>query len=442
MSKCVLRFQTDEIAGTSHTVPNNRIVRLYGTARGIKGAGYIGNVLLDRVKRLGVPTSKQAFDILTISMAVTAADTFFKREEFSDNNWARDFELHVPVVQHEVWSKVGHQLEQILHFLTGDRWCLNFLPDGPNKPNVEGSRLKKILDLNKVDSVCLYSGGLDSWLGVKQLIKEAKYPALVSHSYPKDSSRQKLLYKGFNQKLQWFEANASPFQFGGGNDTSMRSRSFNFLAMGAVVADAAGKLNDIEKIPLYIPENGFIALNAPLTPRRLGTHSTRTAHPNYLTKMQQLFDEVGIRAQITNPFNAMTKGEMLVQAKLSGIEQMEASETVSCGKWKRKTQQCGRCVPCLIRRASFHKASIKDESSYADDDIAKNYSEIDGKKRDDLMAVLRAVKPTTSNLLHRRALKSGPLPSTEQDRKEWLSVHERGLVELTNYLSAEGLKCD
>lgn len=441
MTKCILDFQSEEIHTVKPKGSNYRLVRLYGTTQGIENTGHIGNVLRDRVERLGSPTSTQAFDLLTVSMAVTAADTFFKRDVYSDNNWARNFELHIPLVQPKKWDRLRGHLEQTLRFLTGDSWSLVFRSGGPNKPNAVGGRLRKKSNLQSVDCVCLYSGGLDSWLGVKHLLKQSKSPLLVSHSYPKDAYRQKFLYSRFDRELQWFEANASPFQYGGGNDTSMRGRSFNFLAMAAVCADAVAQLRGMSEVPLYIPENGFIALNAPLTPRRLGSHSTRTAHPRYLESVQYLFDELGLKAKIVNPFRNLTKGEMLKNSKLSSSEQRDAFATVSCGKWKRKTEQCGRCLPCLIRRASFHKAGIIDNTPYTYS-IPENFMETDGKKKDDLMSVVRAVKPTEPMQLQKRAMASGPLPIDATERQEWLSVHERGLKELREYLTSQGLKCD
>src|SRR5690606_3672172 len=46
-----------------------------------------------------------------------------------------------------------------------------------------------------------------------------------------------------------------------GVDTTLRSRSFLFLALGLYAAAALG-----DRAPLLIPENGMIALNVPLTP--------------------------------------------------------------------------------------------------------------------------------------------------------------------------------
>jgi hypothetical protein len=441
MTKCVLHFQTDEISPTISVAENSRVVRLYGTCHSIAGSGFIGNSLPDKVERLAAPTSTVAFDFLTISMAVTAADTFFRRDDVSDNAWARDFELYLPLVQPQKWTAVKPLLEKTLDFLTGDRWSFTFLPNGPSKPNAVGGKLRKKSNLTGVDSVCLYSGGLDSWLGVKHLAANGSNPILVSHSYPQDAQRQNYLYDRLRLTLQRLAFNASPRQSGGANDTTMRGRSFNFLAMAAVCADAVAHLNSLEQVPLYIPENGFIALNAPLTPRRIGSHSTRTAHPYYLSLMQQLFDSVGIRASIQNPFWKQTKGEMILNASLSMDDQRYASETVSCGKWKRKSEQCGRCLPCLIRRSSFHRSGITDTTKYTYS-VPQNFAEREGVKKDDLLAVIRAVRPTTPNERLAKALKTGPLPVADNDRQNWLAVYDRGLAELRDYLISQGIKCD
>lgn len=63
-------------------------------------------------------------------------------------------------------------------------------------------------------------------------------------------------------------------------------------------------------------------------------------------------------------------------------------------------------------------------------------------KKDDLMAVIRAVWPITAKERLAKALKSGPLPIANPDRNSWLSVYERGLKELRDYLTSQGIKCD
>ncbi|MXE16511.1 DNA-binding protein, partial [Escherichia coli] len=75
-----------------------------------------------------------------------------------------------------------------------------------------------------------------------------------------------------------FEINADPHIYQGVTDITMRTRSLNFLALAAVGACAVQEISQQEKIDFFVPENGFISLNAPLTPRRIGSLSTRTTH--------------------------------------------------------------------------------------------------------------------------------------------------------------------
>src|SRR5690606_27268549 len=87
-------------------------------------------------------------------------------------------------------------------------------------------------------------------------------------------------------------------------------------------------------------------------------------HPHFLELVHNLLSALAIPVQMTNRYALKTKGEMVTcyadQATLSAV----APLTVSCGKWKRTGLQCGRCVPCLIRRASFHAAAMVDRTPY------------------------------------------------------------------------------
>ncbi|MCX5581747.1 7-cyano-7-deazaguanine synthase [Kaistia terrae] len=147
----------------------------------------------------------------------------------------------------------------------------------------------------------------------------------------------------------------------------------------------------VSPIELFVPENGFIALHAPLTRRRIGSHSTRTrtTHPEFLGRMQPIFNTMNLPVRLENPYRHMTKGEMLLD--LAPDEELEGTTvaTVSCAKWKRKSQQSGHCVPCLIRRAAFAKAGITDTTAYQYKDIGHAWDRTD--IRYDIMAMLVAV---------------------------------------------------
>lgn len=72
-------------------------------------------------------------------------------------------------------------------------------------------------------------------------------------------------------------------------DKKTRGRSFLFFAAGAFAVSGFDK-----RFVLYVPKNGLIALNVPLDPLRLGSFSTRTTHPFYIAKWNEVLKMVGI----------------------------------------------------------------------------------------------------------------------------------------------------
>ena len=58
-----------------------------------------------------------------------------------------------------------------------------------------------------------------------------------------------------------------------------------------VIAIASGMGHHVD---LYVPENGVISLNIPLTVMRLGSLSTRTTHPYFMGLMQNLLYGLGL----------------------------------------------------------------------------------------------------------------------------------------------------
>lgn len=421
-----------DVGGTAH-------VLLYGPRPKRLGSGSIGGKLDLAVRRLGVPVNPVAFDFLSIALAVVAADTFVDRGTWAANGWARELELEVPLARPAVWQDVASDLERALRFLSGDIWKLSFRSGGKEPPLKEAvlRHFRTHIGIGPTDSVCLFSGGLDSLIGARQLVDEGRTPLLVSHSYRGDQSYQKYLAPRLRKSLPRFAANANPvFSGPNKNDTSMRTRSFGFLAYGVVAASAVlTKKSSMESIELFVPENGFIALNAPLTRRRIGSHSTRTTHPSFLGQVQAIFHKVGLPIRLENRYRHKTKGEMLLDLKPGPELANTALATVSCGKWKRKSKQCGHCVPCLIRRAAFAKAGITDTTSYQYR-VGEAWDRHD--IRDDIIAMLVAIGRGKKGQRH-RAIASGPLPLDPLEREGWFGVHERGLEEVRAYLKSQGL---
>ncbi len=418
----------------NHAQPGLVPVLMYGRRPPFLGSASIGGPVLAQVRRLGVPVHRTAFDLLTVAMAVTAADTFVNKND-SDDGWARDLRLHIPLSNPTPWLPVIPILEQALRFLSGDQWAIEVLTAGPERPIPQNRG--RLTNLTQHDCVSLFSGGLDSAIGVLDLVADHRKPVLISHAYRGDAERQSWIWSRLPVQLSRFSAVANPIsQLNGNNDVQMRTRSFNFLAFGALVAATMAEQGmSASPVELFVPENGLIALNPPLTTRRIGALSTRTTHPYFLKLIQQIFDALNIPVRITNPYADKTKGEMLLQCTDQVTLRNIVERTVSCGKWKRVNMQCGKCVPCLIRRASFHSARMSDPTDYAP--AGQNLASVmhmDGAK-DDLLAMILAARRMPSTNISKWVSTAGPLPTDRAQRDVLLGVADRGMAEVSAYLN-------
>lgn len=416
-------------------------VHIYGLD-GWKNANVatIGNAIIDTIRRLGVRLSPTVFDFLTLALAVTAADTFVKRKESADG-WSREIELKIALNKPDPWKTEIKKIEKLLLFLSGDLWKLK-LEKGGCPPPVPYSRRSRyhLIDLKGLDCVCLFSGGVDSTVGAIDLLKSRRKPLLVSHAYTHDQSIQNDIAKKLKDSLSRFSVNANPLppqRMQGETDISMRSRSFNFLALGVVGAYAVSKLNKLKQVELFVPENGFISLNAPLTTRRIGSLSTKTTHPYYMNSVQSLFDALKINTTLVNPYQFKTKGEILRECKDKKTLRKVIQGTVSCSNWKRKGKQCGRCIPCLIRRAAFATTGIQESNAYLYNDLSKVMDDV--KNRDDLFSVLTAINKLDKGSIVLWLLDSGPLPNNQQIRDKYKRIFYKGLNEVKEYLGSLGL---
>ena len=224
----------------------------------------------------------------------------------------------------------------------------------------------------------------------------------------------------------------------GDRETSQRSRSLMFLAFGVLAATAIACYRNADAVPLYVCENGFIALNPPLTGGRIGSLSTRTTHPEFLGRIQQILDAAGLRVRITNPYATCTKGEMLLQCTDQSLLRALAATSTSCGRFHRFSyRHCGRCVPCQVRRAAFLAWEVRDATDYVYEPLGFPGSDYSGF--DDVRSVavaLAAVRMKGVQAWARSALASPFI----YDRRELLAMAERALAELRNLHRAYGVR--
>lgn len=401
-------------AAAAHRRPNSIGVHLF--ASGSPQLPGLGATLAERV-RSGIPGSPSAaaWDFMSIAMAAFAADRFVTRSG-SANGWTRVIGLDVAVVDPSLWAAQASELAEALRFLTGDVWHLSFRSGGRPSPHPQGR-------LHDRDIVCLFSGGLDSFLGALSILDRGGRPLLVSQGSPKEIGPQQRLASALGLAGYRFEGRVGE-RWRRPYEGSTRARSILFFAYGALAATGCG-LREI-----LVPENALIAINPPFTGRRVGSLSTRTTHPHLLSRLNAVWAAAGVEAELRNPFFATTKGEMLAQGNHPNLGGL-ASATYSCGKGKRANGQCGRCVPCLIRRASFHASGVRDDTVYLNDLRASS-------RNDDVLAARHAVAAYSGvgpRQLGAWVSSAGPLPSDPVVRTQTIDAVGRGLAELRDLFS-------
>lgn len=329
------------------------LIRLYSA----DGATHYAGAGLSRymAKQRLAPAAK-AWDFMSIALAAVTADQAQPRST-SPDGWTREFDLHVAVDDPAFWQTTTATLEATLGYLTTDRWTLSFHPRSAfTSPQQSISR--------DADTVSLLSGGLDSLIGAIDLSATDRKPLYVSHTEPGDAAKQRKFAQTISPGAPQIQA-AHAAHTPAPHETSQRSRSLVFIALGVLGATTISTYSDGEVVPLVLPENGYIAINPPLTPARVGSLSTRTAHPTVLGGVQELLSAADLRVEIQNPYEFMTKGEMLDQAADKTLTERFAASSTSCGRFRRfNYTHCGRCVPCQVRRAAFLRAGVEDSTEY------------------------------------------------------------------------------
>lgn len=256
-------------------------------------------------------------DLYIIGLSIFGIDKRVPRKLF-DDCWTREMTVSIPVLQYENWKPTESLWNNMLSFLTGDRWEINFRPTDAICSRRERRSHKKI-DISACDCVSLFSGGLDSFCGAIRLLKSGASPCLIGHNeYPKLREIQESfcqdfadLYPSQSPVFVSFTAGArAPYSNTLGvlskTENTSRGRSLLFLCAALTIAGIMGS-----NVPVYIPENGFIGLNVALTGGRKGSCSTRTTHPFFLSQFKNILKMVGIQNPIENFFAFNTKREIV-----------------------------------------------------------------------------------------------------------------------------------
>lgn len=391
--------------------------------------GSVGATLKHTIIRKKVIPAPRAWDLLSLALAVVSSDLAGHRKR-SPDGWTREFDLTISVIDVEFWNANATTIEKLLAFLTTDRWTLRFVEGGilpvPGRNATHPNE----------DCVVLLSGGLDSYIGAIDLVTRGKRPLAVSQKV--DSRNQRAFAAAIGGGLRHFQFSHVARVPAPESPPSQRARSIVFLAYGVFVATTLARYHAGEEIILYVCENGYISINPPLTGGRLGSLSTRTTHPVVFSLLQQILDAAGLHVRIVNPYHFKTKGEMLLECADQDLLAAHAFQTTSCGRFKRfGSTHCGRCVPCLVRRAAFHVWSGTDSTEYVYENLALDDKDHAGF--DDVRSMLIGIIECNEVGITRwlgSTLSSGLV----LDKQELEGAVERGLAEMQALLTGIGVR--
>jgi hypothetical protein len=406
----------------------------------------VGDALHD-LKTLEIYPTEIGVDLMIVAAHIHAADTRISRATESQDNWTREIRLVIPVSDPQPWNDATAVLQTMLNFLTGDRWSFSFRlrPKG-----FESTVTQKPLVYTKprFDGLSLFSGGLDSLIAAINSLEDGKNPLFVSHAGEGAvSASQEVVFRYLESKYSkrafrrlriWMNFPHGIVE-GSASEDSTRGRSFLFFASAAFAASGFER-----SCRLQVPENGLIALNVPLDQLRLGSLSTRTTHPFYIARWNQLLRTLRLPVMVENPYWDQTKGEMVANCSNRNILQQLIPASLSCAspskaRWiGRGTEHCGYCLPCLIRRASLKTGLQKaDPTQYTIQNLKAaplKTSEAKGLQARSFQFAINRLKarPSLADLLIH---KPGPLTDESQDRQARLGqVYLRGMMEVGKLL--------
>lgn len=411
--------------------------------------------LAETLNRMGCEYLPPVFeDLFIIGLSIFAIDKRISRK-FTVDSWTREFDVSIPVLEYDKWKSTSDEWNKTLSFLTGDVWNICFRKS-KNTYTLCKKAYRKTIEKPKCDVVCLFSGGLDSFCGAIELLEHGYSPCLIGHNeYPKLRKKQESLVSMFRseydrQSPQFvsFTANSrAPVDNEGnkieGSENTSRGRSLLFLCVALCFASLFS-----ENTPVYIPENGFIGLNIPLTNNRKGSCSTRTTHPYFLTSLNKIIESVGIKNQIINFYAYKNKREIVNEVKDKIAFKKGFAETISCShpcnnRWNKKEPKeypmnCGYCYPCIIRKTSLLDIGLEKEK-YNQKELTLKFLKhhIHEDKTNDFNAMINSVyryQNINDSELRRLIKLTGPLSNDEID--QFVLVYKKTMndvIELFSY---------
>jgi len=391
------------------------------------GVDFFAPKLMDSIQKIGVEIPDLKWDFLTIALSINTIDNIYNRN-YSPDGWTREIGLKIAVLKPDVWNSLKNKFESVLRLLTGDFWHIDFINNGMPPPLPR--RHKEYSE----DCLCTLSGGMDSLIGAIDLISAGKRPILVSRVA--NANVQSLFARTIGPNLchfQWGFYNSK-------GEITTRARSIVFIAFSIILSAAVQPILNAP-IDIYLPENGFISINPPLYYGRIGSYSTKTTHPIYINGLQEILSTAGINVAIHLPYRFFTKGEMLSRCLNQKVLSQLLPASVSCGKYGRNHQHCGKCIPCIIRKSALFVANMQDRTArgYINTDllVALKNLENANDQPSDIGAISKACYNYRNNGID-SVLRSSVAFASLDERELYKGVIDRGFEEISLFLESIG----
>jgi len=307
-------------------------------------------------------------DLLEIAGYVFAADRKTYRGKSDDleyHSWSRAFNFHIEVRDLNFWRRkeVQELLENALVFMSGDHsYKFNFCQAKEDFPTSIFDNEKFEVQTPEKLKVALYSGGIDSLSGAIETLEATDSEiCLVSHQsgQPGTIMTQRVIYE---QLKSLYQDRCNHYKFHCGlhgiksKDETQRTRSFLYCSTAFAIAKT------YKQDCIYVFENGITSLNFSETQDLMNARSSRTTHPQTLSRLEELFTSIAEEDfHIYNPFLFKTKTE--VAEVIKTYNKLDIFDTsVSCSVTRNKERgntHCGKCSQCIDRRFAVYAAGIE-----------------------------------------------------------------------------------
>jgi 7-cyano-7-deazaguanine synthase in queuosine biosynthesis len=334
--------------------------------------------------RLARALPSEAADLMEIAAMAYAVDRMAPRPgdrmTLDGSGWSRRLWMQVPVRDPGLWNSVAERLAELLAWLSDDHWNLTFcqLADGSGPlDELQGFLFDTVPNDS---SPALFSGGLDSAIGLTHDLQKGGSVAISVHT----NYRMQSVQRGVIRRLTsdparipvHLQYRVSLHQRD--RENSQRTRGFLFLAAGIAAAWGLGQ----DRLRVF--ENGIGAINLPYLRSQHGPQATRSMHPRTFLLAEGLASAVrGRPFRIEAPFLLRTKAEAL--RVVPELRTSTVADTVSCdtGFSARVAGpvHCGACTSCLLRRLALHAAGR------ADADAATSYRDQSPAAKDSMKAM-------------------------------------------------------